>query len=122
MDDDKKKHLQKAFVEALQEQKDIDDEGNKGKPPYKLAIIDLLDAYHYADVFDDERYAWFGWQEYAKYTDYDMLVALADRLFWAFNPNAKTQAEWYKWDAGHDVRIYDADNCCLYKAHEKLPK
>ncbi|MGD0576732.1 MAG: hypothetical protein ABSA74_01520 [Candidatus Staskawiczbacteria bacterium] len=91
-------------------------------PPFVIAIIDLIDAYHYADVFDRERYAWLGWQKYAQYTDYDMVVKLADRLFWAFNPSAKTQPEWYEWDAGYDVRIYDKDMKCVYKAHEKLPE
>ena len=90
--------------------------------PFIIAMIDLIDAYHYADVFDDNRYAWIGWQEYAKYTDYDMMVKLADRLFWAFNPSAKTQEDWTKWDSGYDVRVYDANHACVYKAHEKLPK
>jgi len=94
----------------------------KTKPPFVIAIIDLIDAYHYADICDEERYAWLGWQEYAKYVDYDMVVALADRLFWALNPKAKTQPEWYKYDAGYDVRVYDKNNACVYKAHEKLPK
>ena len=82
----------------------------------------MIDAYHYADFFEDSRYAWFGWQDYAQYTKYDIVLALADRLFWAFNPDAKTQADWTKWEAGYDVRIYDAESNCLYKAHTKLPK
>jgi len=90
------------------------------KSPFTIAIIDLIDAYHYADVFDQERYAWLGWQEYAKYIDYDMVIALADRLFWALNPTVKTQQEWIEWDAGYDVRVYDADLSCAYRAHEKL--
>ncbi len=90
----------------------------EGKLPYTVAVIDLFDAYHYADVFDEERYAIIG-------KNYSKLVAcieLADRLFWALNPNVKTQADWIEWDAGHDVRVYDADSKCLYKAHEKLPE
>lgn len=92
------------------------------KQPFTIAIIDLIDAYHYADIFDGERYAWLGWQEYAKYVNYDAMVALADRLFWALNPEAKTQEDWIKWDAGYDVRVYDANFSCVYKAHEKLPE
>ncbi len=100
----------------------MNEDNNIGKPPYRIAVIDLIDAYHYADFFEDSRYAWFGWQDYAQYTKYDIVLALADRLFWAFNPDAKTQADWTKWEAGYDVRIYDAESNCLYKAHTKLPK
>lgn len=94
----------------------------EGEKPatYKIAIIDLLDAYHYADVFDDWRYAWLT-GGHAPFTDLDKAIALADRLFTALNPDAKTQPEWYKWDAGYDVRIYDNDFKSVYKAHTKLP-
>src|SRR3989344_7492114 len=92
------------------------------KSPFTIAIIDLIDAYHYADVFDEERYAWLGRQEYAKYTNYDMVVGLSDRLFFALNPSAKTQEDWIKWDSGFDVRVYNANHACVYMAHEKLPK
>src|SRR3989344_5045562 len=93
----------------------------QAKPPFKIAIIDMIDAYHYADVFEDERYVWLGYQGYAEYVDYDVIVALADRLFWALNPKAATQEDWTKWDAGYDVRIYDANSNCVYKANEILP-
>jgi len=92
----------------------------KPKPPFTIAIIDLIDAYHYADVFDEERYAWLGHQAYAEYVVYDIVMALSDRLFWALNPDAKTQEDWIEWESGYDVRIYDADSSCVYKAHEKL--
>lgn len=88
------------------------------KLPLTVTVIDMFDAYHYADVFDEERYAVIG----RNYTNYEMVVALADRLFSALNFGNKTQADWIKWEAGHDVRIYDAENRCVYKAHEKLPK
>jgi len=101
---------------------DIEDKKIKGEAPYAIAIIDLNDAYHYADVFDEERYAWLGWQEYAKYINYEMVIALADRLFFALNPDAKTQRDWTELDAGYDIRIYDVNFKCIYKAHEKLPK
>ncbi|MEK7583411.1 MAG: hypothetical protein AAB483_03375 [Patescibacteria group bacterium] len=92
------------------------------QPPFKLLILDLFDAYHYADVVSgDWRYAWLT-GGYAPISDHDKAIALADRLFWALNPEAKTQHDWYEWDAGYDVRVYDADNGCVYKAHQKLPK
>ncbi len=83
-----------------------------------VTIIDMFDAYHYADVFDAERYAVVG----KNYTNLEKAIALADRLFSALNFGDKTQADWIKWEAGHDVRIYDDKNTCIYKAHEKLPK
>lgn len=88
------------------------------KVPLTVAIIDLLDVDHYADVFDKERYAIVG----NNYVGIEKAIELADRLFAALNPEAKTQAEWVEWEAGHDVRIYDFDKNCVYKAHEKLPK
>lgn len=91
-------------------------------PPFVIAIIDLIDAYHYADVFDEERYAWLGVQEYAKYVDYDAVVKLSDRLFSALNPGKETQEKWYELDDGYDVRVYDKNMKCVYKAHEKLPQ
>jgi len=94
----------------------------EAKSPFRVAIIDLIDAYHYADFFDEERYNWLGWTEYSNYTGYEAVIALADRLFWALNPDAKTQADWIEWDAGYDVRVYDDNSQCIYKAHEKLPE
>lgn len=63
-----------------------------------------------------------GWQEYAKYVDYGVVVKLSDRLFEALNPGKKTQYQWYELDDGYDVRVYDKNNACVYKAHEKLPE
>ncbi len=88
------------------------------KMPLTVTIIDMFDAYHYADVFDAERYTVIG----KNYTNLEKATALADRLFSALNFGDKTQTDWIKWEAGHDVRIYDADSTCIYKAHEKLPK
>ncbi len=90
----------------------------EGEPLYTVAIIDLLDAYHYADIFDDERYAIVG----NNFASYAGSVELADRLFTALNPCKKNQSEWIEWDDGWDVRIYDKNSRCVYKAHEKLPK
>jgi len=95
-------------------EKDSDETG------FTIAIIDLIDAYHYADIFDEERYAWVGMKGVI-YPDYNKIVELADRLFWALNPNKKTQEEWYELDDGYDVRVYDKNMECVYKAHEKLP-
>lgn len=90
----------------------------KIKPPFTVAIIDLLDAYHYADIFDDYRYAVVG----KNFIDFKVCMGLADRLFWALNPDAKNQEDWTEYDVGWDVRVYDNNYSCLYKAHEKLPR
>lgn len=89
-----------------------------GEPPYTVVIIDLLDAYHYADVFDDERYAIVG----KNFSSYTGCVKLADRLFKALNYGKKTQTEWIEWEDGWDVRIYDSNYKCVYRAYEKLPE
>lgn len=88
------------------------------KMPFTVAIIDLLDAYHYADIFDDERYAIVG----KNFISYNGCVKMADRLFVALNPDKHTQAEWIELDDGWDVRVYDANAKCVYKGHEKLIK
>ena len=93
----------------------------QAKPPFDIMVIDLIDAYHYADFFEEKRSVRIGCEGYI-FGDYDSSVSLADRLFWALNPDAKTQQEWYRYDMGYDVRIYDANHNCVYKAHEKLPE
>ncbi len=93
-------------------------DNEKFKSPYSIAIIDLLDAYHYADVFEDDRFAVIA----RNFIDLDKSIALADRLFRALNPDSKSQEEWCEYDDGFDVRIYDSEAQCAYKAHERLPE
>ncbi len=94
----------------------------KKKKTYKIAIIDMfLVNYHFADVYGEEwRYAWLTGGPYP-YDSYETVVAMADRLFWAFNPLSKTQEEWIE-GGTYDVRVYDNSHSCLYRACEKLPK
>jgi len=82
---------------------------------YSVVIIDLLDAYPYADVFDENRYAIVG----RNYSSLALAQGLADRLFEALNPNADSLTKWEEIE-GHDVRIYDGNMKCVYKAHQKL--
>ena len=83
---------------------------------YAIVVIDLLDANPFADVFEDEtRYAVIG----RNFTSLAQSIALANRLFFALNPKAETQTNWAELE-GHDVRIYDREMNCLYKAHQKL--
>jgi phage gp29-like protein len=93
----------------------------QAKPPYTIAIIDLLDAMHYADVFDDERYDVIPDITHG-FTDTEKCIALADRLFFALNPRVKTQADWYEFDDGWDVRVYESERACVYAGHQKLPE
>jgi len=92
------------------------------KKTYIIAIIDLFpDAYHFADIFEEEwRYTWLTGGPYP-YNDYDSVIAKADNLFWALNLIAETQEQWVE-KGIYDVRVYDNDHSCVYKAHEKLPK
>lgn len=87
------------------------------KPPFTVTIIDLMDAYHYADFFDDYRYKVLA----SDFGNLEDCISLADRLFWALNPYDNTQEEWYEMDKGWDVRVYDKEASCVYKAHEILP-
>ena len=87
---------------------------------YRIAIIDLFDAYYLTTDFDEWRYAWIG-------TNYPFFglegcVKIADRLFKALNGEYMTQAECFKYDSGYDVRIYDSNWNCVYMAHSKLPE
>ncbi len=120
------KELQKFAEERLLEirkSKNIQaKEEDEEDTSFTIAIIDLIDADHYADIVDEERYAWVGWRGVVVYPNYDKIVALADRLFWALNPDKKTQKEWCEFDDGYDVQVYDKNMSCVYKAHEKLPK
>src|SRR3989344_3265283 len=87
-------------------------------PPFAVVVIDLMDAYFFADVFDEDRYKIIA----NDYTDLDIVIPLADRLFWALNPNDKTQEEWVRRDAGFDVHVYDSKMRTVYKAHQKTPE
>ena len=102
--------------------KSMETKPENSTPPFKLLILDLFDAFHYADVVEgDWRYAWLTGGPWPM-TRLEGVIGYADRLFWARKPNAKTQYQWCELDAGYDVRIYDAENRCVYKAHEKLPE
>lgn len=86
--------------------------------PYGVVIIDLTDAYHYADVYDEERYKLLG----KNWASLEGAQSLADRLFFALNPKDATQEDWCQYDGGWDVWVANCHGHCVYKAHTKLPK
>ena len=83
------------------------------KKRYYIAIIDTTDAYYYADVFDENRYEIFGIEDELK-----VAKVLADAYFRIKNYMWKSLKEMNKLAGGYDVRIYDENHNCLYKAHE----
>jgi len=93
----------------------------QAKPPFRIVILDLLDAMHYADVFDDVRYGYVP-NINNDFTNLDRCITITDQIFAALNPKPKTQEEWYRYDEGWDVRVYDSEHACVYAGHQKLPE
>ena len=85
---------------------------------YGVLIIDLSDAYHYADMYEPERFKLLA----KNFGSLEGASALADRLFKALNPKDKTQVQWSEFDGGWDVWVANRSGNCVYKAHTKLPE
>jgi|GEM_PF-3000120 len=111
-----KEQRQQLLIGALEEENQQQNEVSKA--PFTIVVMDLLDANHYADVFDDWRYKVIG----ENFTHFVGCTEIADRLFWALNPKAKTQADWCESESGYDVHVYGSEASRLYRAHTKLPK
>ena len=80
--------------------------------PFKVVILDAMDAYYYADVMDKMEL-------YSEVADYGVAVALADALFVTHNWKWESLAEMNSCDGGYDVRVYNSDMSCLYAAHTR---
>jgi len=92
---------------------------SKHKVPYSVVTIDVMDAYPLADVFEEgRRYATIC----RDFASLERAIKLADRLFIALNSDVASFDEWIESDSGFDVRIYDKEFRCVYKAHTKLTK
>ncbi len=87
------------------------------KKRFQLAIIDTMDAYYFADIFDDYRYEIY-WIE----DELEVVKMLADSYFKIKNFKWDSLKEMNDLDGGYDVRVYDENYNCLYKAHEKYEK
>lgn len=85
------------------------------KPSYKVVLMDALDAYYYADIYDDGRMTL-----YATLDDLNKAKALADALFVVKNYRWESLEAMNELDSGWDVRVFDANNSTVYAAHERF--
>lgn len=81
-------------------------------PPFSIVIIDAMDCYYYADIFDNM-------EKYSVIDDYNKAIIIADALFIEKNKKWETLDEMNSCDGGYDVRIYDSKNSCVYAVHTK---
>ena len=85
------------------------------KPPFKVVLLDAMDAYYYADVM--------GSMEVITECDtYKQAIVIADAYFVVNNYGWKSLAAMNDLDAGYDVRVYDMTPSCVYAAHQKYEK
>ncbi len=80
---------------------------------YTIIVWDMLDCYYYADfggkpeIFDRED-------------NLDKAKAIADALFVVKNYKWESLSEMNDCDGGYDVRVYDQNQTCVYRAHESF--
>ncbi len=79
---------------------------------YKLVKIDLLDAFIYADIFDDEAYTLVKESE-----DIEELLDLAIERFKIANPSFKDYKDWERdaEDGGYEIEIMNDDFDSLFR-------
>ncbi|MCD6109143.1 bifunctional (p)ppGpp synthetase/guanosine-3',5'-bis(diphosphate) 3'-pyrophosphohydrolase [bacterium] len=84
---------------------------------YKLVKIDLLDAYIYADVFDEQAYSLIKESE-----DLEEVLGFAIEGFKAVNPSFKTYKDWEEKaeDGGYEVEILGDDYKSLFRGSMML--
>ena len=82
------------------------------KSPFRVTVIDAMDAYYYADVMGKV-------ESVTTIETYDSAVKLADEIFIKKNSNWKSLEEMNHCDGGYDVRVYDTNQTCVYAAHQK---
>ena len=80
---------------------------------YKLATIDLTDAFIYADVFDEKAYRIIKESE-----DLEELTAMAIQGFKIKNPSFRSYQDWDEKaeDIGYEVEIFGHDSMPLFRA------
>ena len=87
------------------------------KAPYQVVVMDALDAYYYADIYDDGRMTL-----YATLEDLKKVKALADAIFVVKNYRFESLADMNELDSGWDVRVFDSDSTCVHAAHQTFQK
>lgn len=84
---------------------------------YKLVKIDLLDAFIYADIFDEQAY-----KIIKESDDLEEIVGLAIEGFKMVNPSFKKYEDWEKRaeDGAYEVEIFDDDYKSLFRGSMML--
>lgn len=85
--------------------------------PFLVVLIDTLDSYYYADVFEEDKM-----QPFDKFNDLKKAQTVADALFILKNYKWVSLNEMNESDGGWDVRIYDSNLSCVYAAHQTFEK
>ncbi len=86
------------------------------KAPFKVILMDAIDAYYYADIYDD-LYGEPRMFLFDELQDFGVAKALANALFVVKNYKWKSLADMNELDSGWDVQIRDADYKLAYRAH-----
>ncbi len=90
----------------------INKDVNSYKPPFKVVLLDAMDAYYYADVMENMK-------EFDTLQNLDKAKELANALFVVKNYKWESLQAMNDVDGGWDVRVYDSTSSCVYAAHEK---
>ena len=91
----------------------INKDASTYKPPFLVILIDALDSYYYADVFEEDKM-----QSFDKFDDLRKAKIVADALFILKNYKWESLEAMNEVDGGWDVRVYDANLSCVYAAHQ----
>lgn len=84
-------------------------------PPFSVYVIDMMDAFYYADLFEEtSRFEFID-----KLKEYKRAVTLSDALFVVKNYKWDSLYDMNDTDGGYDVRVYDSESKCVYAAHAK---
>ncbi len=90
----------------------INEDKTTYKPPFIIVLMDMMDAYYYADVVDKM-------EEVGKEEDLGKAIAVADALFVLKNKGWESLQAMNDVDGGYDVRVFDSTMSCVYAAHTK---
>lgn len=84
------------------------------EPPFTVVLCDALDAYYYADIFEDKMYP------VIEIKNFNKAKAYADALFVIKNYSWDSLEDMNELDSGYDVRVFDKKLSCVYAAHESF--
>lgn len=107
--------IAKALVENLN--RNTKEYKEAPKNPYRLAKIDLLDTYIYADIFEDEAYTILEESE-----NLEHLLDMAIGGFLAENPKYTTYKDWQEEaeNGGYEFEIFDEGPSSIFRGSMML--